>query len=473
MQPLVRLDNVSVAFNGNAVLRGVSWELLPGQHWAIVGQNGSGKSTLLKLIRGELWPAAGKRTYFLNGQEQALSAVGVKESFGAVSPELQERYLQQEWRLTGRDVVFSGFANTDYVYIRPTAQQRAYAEGIIQMLGIQKLLRRDVQQLSTGELRKVLIARALAGRPAVLILDEVCDSLDVHSRGTLLEAVERIARSGTQVLYASHRQDELIAPIGNMLELQDGRVVRHAARRAQPVVLTRPTAAVQTRSALPGRVLIHMKNASVYLGGKLVLQRLNWELRENEHWAILGPNGAGKSTFLKLVAGDVHPAADGVVRRWDFTPKNTLWDIRQRVGFMSPELQARYRDAISAMEVIASGLFSSFGLREPPTSAQWRKVRQLMKRFGVDHLAARRVGEMSYGEFRKLLLLRALIHEPQLLLCDEPFDGLDAAARRAFRETLECVAKRGTQLVIVTHHVDELPGCVTNVLTLHQRTPST
>jgi ABC-type molybdenum transport system ATPase subunit/photorepair protein PhrA len=88
----------------------------------------------------------------------------------------------------------------------------------------------------------------------------------------------------------------------------------------------------------------------------------------------------------------------------------------------------------------------------------------MMKRFGLERLAAKRVGEMSYGEFRKMLLLRALIHDPQLLLCDEPFDGLDAGARQAFRGMLESVARRGTQLVIVTHHVDELPACITNKL---------
>src|SRR6185295_14067735 len=119
-------------------------------------QNGSGKSTLLKLIRGELWPrpGRGRRIYFFDGREQVGTAVGARERISTVSPELQERYLQQEWRLTARQVVLSGFGNSDYVYGKPTTEQRARARAITALLGIEPLLSRNVQLLSTGELRK-------------------------------------------------------------------------------------------------------------------------------------------------------------------------------------------------------------------------------------------------------------------------------------------------------------------------------
>jgi len=467
MQPLVRLENVSVAINGKLLLHGISWDLLPGQHWAFVGRNGSGKSTLLKLIRAELWPVSGRRAYYLNGQAQATTAIGVKERISTVSPELQERYLQQEWKLTACDVTLSGFANTEYVYIKPTPQQRARADSVVELLGIQSLLRRDVQQLSTGELRKVLIARALVGSPAVLILDEVCDGLDVRSRQTLFATIERIAQSGTQVLYATHRRDELVPSITNVLELENGRIVRQGVALEKPMPVSAKARRIARVGTAGGRVLVEIKNADVYLGRKRVLRNMNWKLRENEHWAVVGRNGAGKSTFLKLIAGDVHPAVGGIVRRWDFTPANTLWDVRRRIGFMSPELQANYRDTVTAEDAIASGFFSSVGLLDKPTPTQRRKVRALMKKFSVAHLSAKRVGEMSYGEFRKVLLLRALVHDPELLLCDEPFDGLDERSRLAFRDTLEAVARRGTQLVVVTHHVNELPACITNKLRLN------
>jgi molybdate transport system ATP-binding protein len=465
MQPLVRLEGVDVALGGKTILRGINWELLPGEHWAIVGRNGSGKSTFLKLVRGELWPAPnrGKRTYFFDGREQSRSAAGVKERISVVSPELQERYLQQEWRLAAGDVVLSGLANTEYLYIKPTRADREHADALAEVLGITKLLHRNVQQLSTGELRKVLIARALAGCPAVLILDEVCDGLDVGSRQALLGAIDCVAQRGTQILYATHRLEELIPSVKNVLEIENGQIARRA-RVNQPPMADRDGKKTLREGHSSGKVLIDIRDADVYLERKRVLHQINWRLRENEHWAVVGANGAGKSTFLKLIIGDIHPAAGGTVQRWNFDPTNTLWDIRCRIGFLSPELQANYRDSMSAADVVASGFFSSIGLTREPTPEQQRRVRDLMKAFAAIHLANKHVGEMSYGEFRKILLLRALVHNPEILVCDEPFDGLDAESRANFREALEQATREGTQLIVVTHHVNELPDCMTHTL---------
>src|ERR1051325_2553987 len=135
-QPLVRLDNVDVALDGRAVLRGLQWSLLPGQNWAILGRNGSGKSTLLKLIRGDLWPApgcGGRRVYAFDDQEQT-TAVGIKEKIALVAPELQERYLQQTWKLTGLQVVHSGVLGGDYVYQKLSAAQQALAQSTIRLI---------------------------------------------------------------------------------------------------------------------------------------------------------------------------------------------------------------------------------------------------------------------------------------------------------------------------------------------------
>src|SRR5262245_13569087 len=188
IKPLIDFKNVDVVLDGHTILQDITWQLRQGEHWAILGSNGSGKSTLLKLIRAELCPAPGKgkRIYAFDNGEQT-SAVGIKEKIALVSPELQERYLQQEWKLTGQQVLYSGSFNTDYVYRKPNANQKAFALRLVRLLGIRDLVERDVQQLSTGELRKLLIARALAGNPRVAVFDEVCDGLDARSRAHLLE----------------------------------------------------------------------------------------------------------------------------------------------------------------------------------------------------------------------------------------------------------------------------------------------
>src|SRR5437773_3058421 len=193
-QPLIRIEKADVAIGRRTILRNINWRLEPGENWAILGGNGSGKSTFLRLVCGELWPMPrrGQRFYALDGAEQT-SAIGIKERIGWVSPELQERYLQQEWTLTGRQVVQTGFRNTDFVYQKLTQEEQARAASISEFLGIKPLLDGNVQQLSTGELRKILIARALVGAPLILALDEVCDGLDASARRQLLELIERIA----------------------------------------------------------------------------------------------------------------------------------------------------------------------------------------------------------------------------------------------------------------------------------------
>ena len=208
--PIVQLDDVCVSLAGKRILHGVNWRWRPGESWAVLGANGSGKSTFLRLVAGELHPDpvdGGRRTYGLNG-EASTSAVGVRERIAFVSPEQQERYLNIEWVRTGRDVLLTGFHQTDYLYRRLTAEQKAAAKKIAEELRLGPLLRRDVQTLSQGEFRRVLIARALLGRPRVLLLDEFTDGLDAAMRATLLAAVQRTADSGTSVLLATHREED-------------------------------------------------------------------------------------------------------------------------------------------------------------------------------------------------------------------------------------------------------------------------
>ena len=206
----------------------------------------------------------------------------------------------------------------------------------------------------------------------------------------------------------------------------------------------------------------------MFLDRQKVLRGIHWQLRRGENWAVLGGNGAGKTTFLKLVASDLYPLFGARVSRFEFTADNTIWDLRRRIGCVSPLLQTHYRERLSAEQVVASGFFSSVGLMDRPTTAQLRQVRALFREFALEHLRAKSMLALSFGELRKVLTLRALVPEPELLIFDEPFDGLDAASKADFAAALERVAARGTQLLIVTHHLDDLPRCITHGLFLER-----
>ena len=475
--PLVDLRNVDVAVEGHTILHKLSWQLFPGQHWAIAGSNGSGKSTFLRLIRGDLWPAPGRgtRIYRLEGGKQT-TAVKVKEQVSIVSPEMHDRYLQQEWQLMARHVIESGFLNGDYVYRRLTRDQDAIVAEVSGLMGIRELWQRNVQQLSTGELRKVLIARALVGRPRILALDEACDGLDRPSRTDLLSRLDRVGRNGTQIVFATHRSEEVLPCIGHFLTLERGRIANTAPKseqdgEAQASTLQRPSKGF--RSSRPAsepstkaRTLLRISGADVFLERRKILKNIDWEIRSDQNWAVFGANGAGKTTLLKLAFGDVYAAWGGKVSRFEFTSRDTIWQLRQKVGIVSPELQANYRRPVSGEEVVASGFFETIGLHDPLSRRQRDQVSTLLRSFSMSELAPKSALEMSYGELRKMLLLRAVVHEPELLICDEPFDGLDARSKAEFSTMLERIAQGNTRLIVVTHHVGDLPHSITHGLLL-------
>jgi molybdate transport system ATP-binding protein len=470
-EPLIELRNVDVALNGTIVLRDLTWALRVGEHWMIRGANGSGKSTFLRLLRGEVWPAPnrGKRIYRLDSSPQ-MTAIEVQRHIALVSPEVQERYLQQDWRLSGRDVIHTGFAQTDMLYVKLTRAQKQRAEVLAQRLGIALLLDRDMQTLSTGELRKILIARAMVGAPKLLLLDEVCDGLDAKFRRELLTMIETIARLGTQIVYTTHRVDEALSIITHELTFEGGHIVRQGGPQraaSAPLVKGRRAPARHWRH-INGAPLIRIKNADVFLDRTKVLHGIHWQLQRGEHWVVLGGNGAGKTTFLKLIASDLYPAFGARVSRFEFTADNTIGDLRRRIGCVSPLLQARYRERLTAEQVVVSGFFSSIGLMDKPTVTQLRKARALFREFNLGFLMSKAMFALSFGELRKILTLRALVHDPELLILDEPFDGLDTESKTDFAAALERVAARGTQLLVVTHHLDDLPQCITHGLFLER-----
>jgi molybdate transport system ATP-binding protein len=202
-----------------------------------------------------------------------------------------------------------------------------------------------------------------------------------------------------------------------------------------------------------------LRDVTVLVDGRPVLDRVSWSVRAGEAWGLTGPNGSGKSTLLRLLAGEEQPAR-GAIDRLDLGPRADSGQVRLRVGQVSPELQARHRLDASGAAVVLSGFLGTVGLAAPPTAPQREAASALLDRLGLAGLRTRRFLSCSYGEQRLLLVARALVADPEALLLDEPFAGLSPEARRALRDTLAGLRGQGTTLVLVSHHEDELAGVV-------------
>lgn len=471
---LIQLENVAVTRGEQRILEDISWTLQAGENWAVLGGNGAGKSTLLKILRGDIWPDhnCGQRTYFFDGAP-TFSPFRARENIASVSFEHQAKYWRQEWDLSGRELLHTGFFDSELLHHQPDEAQAAEAENLAQHLNLSALLDANIQQISQGELRRLLIARALLSQPKILILDEFCAGLDALSRHAMLDFIENLAQSGTQLVCSTHRQEEVISSLQTVLRLEAGRVVAcgkrsevlrekklhshgRAAREATP--LSSETA------ALP--VLLRVRNANVILDEKLILRDINWEMKPGQHWAVSGANGSGKSTFLKMLTADLWPARGGFVHRFGKTTFEGLWKLREKIGFVSHELQAKYHEQVTAREAVFSGFFHSVGLGliNRMSDEQNARVENLLGWLELSHLAERPFQGLSTGEARKILLARALVHCPRILILDEPFDGLDEAAREFLTARFEELVAQGTHFLFVSHHEADFPAFLTHEL---------
>jgi molybdate transport system ATP-binding protein len=475
--PIVTIDRADVTLAGARILSEVSLEVREGEGWAVLGPNGAGKSTLLRLLRGEIWPdprSPGRRLF--HGPEGPReSPIGVRERIALVAPEAQDRYVRRDWDQRVEVAIRSGLHDQLWPQSPATPGEAARVREVAALLEIESLLGRSILELSRGEGRRVLLARALAPAPRLLLLDEACDGLDPAAREEFLGLVSRIAASGTAVVMATHRPEEVVPEIGRLAVMEGGRIVRTG-----PWERPSPSPRDEGRgrgegSGLPRsaegekgeRLLFSLHGVTVLVEGRPVLDRITWSLRAGESWAVVGPNGAGKSTFLRLLAGE-EQAARGTVRRLDLGPRAAAPDLHRRVALVGPELQARHRADATGQEVVLSGFAGTIGLAEPPGETERARAARWMARLGLEPLSRRRIHGLSYGELRRLLLGRALAPEPEVLLLDEPLAGLDASTRAWMVATLDEARAAGTALVVVSHHEDEIPPGVTRLARLER-----
>jgi len=475
----VELARVDLDRGGRAVLRNIDWTIAPGERWLLFGANGAGKTQLLKLVAGAVWPRPtrhARRRYRLAGtwHDTPQDALG---EIAYLGPERQDRYQRYGWNATVERVVATGHFRTDIPLDAPDAAARRAVRGALAALDVGRLARRRFLTLSFGERRLVLIARALAARPKLLLLDALFTGLDAVYRARVATWLERTARSRRPWVLAAHRAGDIPRAATHALVLERGRIVFRGriaraplaqwfgsanTARARPHRASRPVPA--------GRMLARLTRAAVYLDGTRVLHGLDFELRAGECWVVHGGNGSGKTTLLRTLYGDHGVASGGTAFRDGIEPGVALEAFRMRVGFVAPHLQTDHPLHLTVAEVVQSGAHASIGLAQRATARERLAAGAAMREFGVSRLAARPLAELSYGQVRRVLFARAAIGNPDLLLLDEPFAGLDPDARADLMRRLARRAAGGAAVVIATHHREEWPAFATHELELRRGT---
>jgi molybdate transport system ATP-binding protein len=470
----VWLDRLNLHRAGRRVLNDVSWRIGAGERWLVVGTSGAGKTQLLKIVAGDVWPddATAPRRYRVRG-EWHEQPVDVRDEIAWLGPERQDRYERYGWNHSALEVVGTGLHRTDIPLHPLSARQRETCMQLLRSAGIARLAQRSFLTLSYGERRLVLLARVMAWRAALLILDEVATGLDSRNRQRLHRLLRsRRLRSATWICSA-HRDEDIPPGATHLLWLEAGRIryadtfsprrLREALAASREKPRRVPPGPRSSRRSGPYIVL---QNADVWIDEKRVLREIDLTVARGECWVVHGANGSGKSTLLRTIYGDHAVASHGLIRRRGIVPGVPLDQFRARTGFVAPHLQTDYPRDCTVQDTVVSGLHSSIGLNFRATPAECRRALVALQALGMEAFADVKLAQMSYGQVRRILFARALAPRPRLLLLDEAFTGLNAALRAELLAWVEDQIDAGVTVVMATHYRSEWPRNASHELML-------
>lgn len=502
--PFIKLENTSVRLRERLYLEHTSWQMNPDEHWAVLGPNGAGKSTFVKSLFGGVPIVRGKVTLHVAG-ENMNSPSGASSKIGYVSSDLHRAIFQrQELEDSFRD--FSGrvdaFTPVKDIILDQNRRNPSSIRGRTSILkavaretGVAGLLDRDIKSLSTGEISRVLIARALMKQPRLLILDEPFEGLDEKSRQSLSTMINDLMQERMRVILVTHRLEEIVPNITHVLFLKSGKV--HTYGRKESVLtpetirevygiedapIRRPQSdqgrtvarledrrshAAWNPGTPEGGKLIEMRHVRVKMGAGTILDDFNWVMRRGENWAICGPEGAGKTTVLKLILGENLQAYANEIYLFGRRKGSgeSIWDIRKRLGYISSELQKTHPNDLTALEIVCSGFFDTLGLYRPCEKEDMGIAREWIGLLGIENLSDTEFGFLSHGQKQLVLIARAMVKSPALLILDEPCEGLDMANRRRILDILDLIGGHTkTHLLYIPGRAEEIMPCITHVL---------
>jgi molybdate transport system ATP-binding protein len=498
---MLSLQNAFIRRYDTIVLSDVNLQIQTGEQWAIVGENGSGKSTLLEVLAGK-WPVwRGKLNHDYGDVllSKVAELVPSDYSFNRIIKSAAQYYQQRfhsfeaEIAPSVREVLTNqlkpvGTIDNHSVILPPSGISEEELLNISQLLSIDHLLDRHFVTLSNGETRRMLLARSLLRKPKLLLLDNPFSGLDVHSREVLREALIHLKEEGIAVILVTSSV-EIPDSVTHVIELKEGKIINtrqnkvseyesKTSLKPDPLANDRPfqgdkkTLAVSDLQSIPSynfTLAVHLRNVNVSYGGKKVLDTLNWKVRKGEKWVLVGPNGSGKSTLLSILTADNPQRFANDYDLFDIKRGGaSMWDVKSKIGHVSPELHLYFPQETTVFKTIASGFFDATGVYfRKLTEEQIQQTNVVAEWLNVSALLEKPFKNISKGQQRLVLLARALVKNPPLLILDEPCQGLDFAAVEHFKQVVDTVCDSPERtLIYVSHYPYEIPGCVTQTLRL-------
>ncbi|WP_129716437.1 ATP-binding cassette domain-containing protein [Pedobacter sp. SYP-B3415] len=473
MDRLIHIRDLKLRYQQNTVFDGLNWIIREGEHWLLSGPSGSGKTSLAKVLGGLIGSHGALDIRFdpLSPLPQQVLYVASWYQFKNLEGAANFYYQQRYTSLQAKDVISVRGELNNFGAEHSLDPQAA---GVLATeLGFSKLMNATLLELSSGEHKKLQLLKALWLKPQYLVIDQPYTGLDRESREKLNRLFNQLAASGTQLIIISNHAG-LPSCINKFAEIRDRHLIETSGigeiqADHVPVELSLPEF-LQLPPAYTSDEIVRMANVNISYGDKQVLKNINWKIAAGEKWLLQGHNGSGKSTLLSLINGD-HPqsyANDIHLFGRRRGSGESIWDIKQRIGLISPELHWYFDTSTTVFSSVASGFFDSIGLYKQPGYKQSRQVDALLVFLG---LAAERnapLGSLPLGKQRLALLGRTIIKNPELLILDEPCQGLDDQQTTQFNRLVDALAENGLTMIYVGHFESALPSCIQKKLILEQ-----
>lgn len=471
---IVTLEDIQLRHQGRIIFERLHFSVGVGEHLALVGPSGSGKSALLNVIAGTLPVSKGSIAYPAFAAElspyRQLALVDSRHHFQNRS-NTRTFYYQQRYNSSESE---DAKTVEEYLAELSSALPGGWTtERVIERMRLEGLRGKHLIKLSNGETKRLLIASALLRNPTLLLLDHPLSGLDTATRNDFEALLAEVAAGGTTIVMATSPLEvpKLMKKVavldrgGNikMVERSEFAFLRHD--REEPALANREELKelLSVRPFPEFEYAVQMEDVRVRYGDKQILEGIDWEVGKGERWALLGPNGAGKSTLLSLINGD-NPQAYAN-RIWLFDQRRgsgeSIWDIKRKVGFVSPELFQYFPSSQSCLEVVESGFYDTLGLFRPSQPQMAELAQRWMVLLGMEREATMLFSQVSASAQRICLLARALVKNPPLLILDEPGQGLDALQKFHFRGILDLIPELSDITIIyVSHYPEEIPHSV-------------
>ncbi|MES1222541.1 MAG: ATP-binding cassette domain-containing protein, partial [Bacteroidota bacterium] len=425
---IVKAEKVSVQRGAAFVLKDISFVLREDDHLAIIGASGSGKTTLGLALAGRTFYKG--KISFASDTGQNIVWIEQQHHFKNLS-NTTDLYYQQR---------FNSYDSEQTQTVEEAlGRNETDNKMILEMMKIEYLRNKPLIQLSNGENKKLQIAKALLSQPSALIMDQPFIGLDTETREFFHDLIDQLVKQGILIILITAPDEipECITKVlslenGNMKSIEDkeGFLKRYSSQKNLTKSLSINSEKLKelSNSDVNGfHYAIKMRNVKVQYGDKKILQDINWEVKRGERWLLSGANGAGKSTLLSLVTADNPQAYANEIYLFDRRrgTGESIWDIKKKIGYLSPELHLFFDQSSTCFEAVASGLFDTIGLFRQLSDADIKSIEEWMEITGIGEWKYKRLYELSTGEQRLVLLVRALVKNPPLLILDEPCQGLD------------------------------------------------